>query len=180
MKQRVRILAATAIVGVQCTTGLGSLAMAQSQTVTVTGQRPTNGGYDCWPNCTAYSGGSSSGGSSGGSFPENEAYSAPPPPPPPPPKKTAEQRAAEKQKCENQRIDDRQDTTTMYNAQMQVCASTNSTSYGYFIEQWRKFTGQALNIGPGTCSDNLTQAFNTVMREYDKRRDVCLANADKG
>ena len=91
------------------------------------------------------------------------------------PRKTAEQKRREREKCESDRNDARFEATTIYQAQMGVCASGNSTSYGYFIDQWKKFTGEVLTIGRGSCSVELTRNYNALLNVIDRRRDRCVA-----
>lgn len=177
MKRYVKVLAAGSIVGLQSLPGYISVAAAQNAElppVTVSG---SSSGGGCYPNCGShYSGG---GNSSSGSqnVPENEFQMGPPAPPPP---KSPEQKQREREKCESDRNDFRTEATTIYQAQMGVCASGNSTSYGYFIDQWKRFTGEVLSIGPGSCSVELTRNYNSLLNVIDQRRDRCVAAANQG
>lgn len=94
--------------------------------------------------------------------------------------KTPEQKRQEREKCENARNDARSELQTTYTAQMSVCASRNSTTFGYFAEQVKQFLGEAAGVGPGDCSANLTRQYSQLLTIYDKRRDACVAAANRG
>ncbi|MFN3861383.1 MAG: hypothetical protein ACK4R2_07920 [Roseateles sp.] len=181
MKRRIRVLASVGFLTTPAALFSGP-AMADSCEIGPTCYISGNSSpAPCPVNATcipggAYSGGGGGGSSGSGSIPENEAQTRPPAPPP----KTPEQKAAEKAKCESDRIDSRTEVSNIYQANMAFCASSNSTSYGYFIEQWKRFLKEAVNVGPGNCADVNNTNYARSNYEIDVRRDVCVAAAERG
>ncbi len=165
-----KIAAQSAILAAHLVPGAIQIVQAQGL-VTVYGNSCCGMGASVGPGFGG--GGSNSGNGANGSVPEGEAHAGSSAPAPAP--KSAEQKQQEREKCEGDRNDARTEATTIYSAQMGVCSSGNSTSYGYFIDQWKKFTGEVLKIGNGSCSQELTKNYNSLLDVIDKRRDYCVA-----
>lgn len=175
MKRHVKILASTGLLGLHVVAGFSGSAVAQTlETVTVTGTRDTG----CWPNCgDYYSNGGNRPSGSGSSVPENEAFRGPPAPPP---AKSAEQKKAEREKCESDRIDARAEVTVSYNANMSVCAARNSNLLGYGEQMVKLFLADITKKPFIDCAGQLTGEYNMTLNIIDSRRNTCVAAADKG
>ena len=186
MNKRIKLLAASAVVGLQALPGYVSVAHAQSQLplVMVTGQncggdvRVFEGGT--FRGCTSLSN-LPGGGGGGGSAPEGEAWVngrwgfAPPPPPP----KSAEQKAAEKAKCESDRVDSRNEATTLYTSNMAVCASSQSTILGVLQATWQKYIPVVYGYLPMDCPSVNNRLYNEALQAFDVRRNSCVAAAER-
>lgn len=178
MKRYVKTLAISSLVGFQGIPGYVSTTLAQTNSlppVTVTG--PSTPSPDPWGGSpgSGYSGGG--GCQSCGGVPEAE-YSGGGRPAPAP--KTEAQKQAEREKCETARTDARSELQTSYTAEMGVCASRNSTTFGYFSEQVKRFLNESAGIGQGDCSTSLTRQYYQLLTIFDNRRDACVAAANKG
>jgi hypothetical protein len=175
----VKVLASSAFAAGSCLPSVFQSAVGQSlPPVLVTGKSSGGGGSGGSGFPGAGLGGYSGGGGcqSCGGYPEGEFGSSKPAPPP----KSAQQKQKEREKCENTRNEARSELQTSYTAQMGVCASRNSTTFGYFSEQVKQFMNEAAGVGPGDCSTNLTRQYYQMLTIYDNRRDVCVAAANKG
>jgi hypothetical protein len=145
--------------------------------VTVNGSSGGDGSSGSGSTGIGFGGYSGGGGcQSCGGYPEGEFGGSKPAPPP----KSAEQKQQEREKCEATRNDSRSELQTSYTAQMGVCASRNSTTFGYFSEQVKQLMNETAGMGVGDCSTNLTRQYYQLLSIYDTRRDVCVAAANKG
>jgi len=177
MRRYVRVLAATAVTGLQVAPGYVSVVVAQNQLAPVVVTGPSSGGGSgCWPNCTGlYSGGSSGGGGSS-SIPENEAYGRPPGPP----VRTPEQRQADKQKCEDTRTENLADARMKYQAGMQVCATRSGNNwYGYINEIVLGALPPLVGQPPQDCWSTVDRLYENGKKAINDARDACVAVADR-
>lgn len=179
LRRYVRLLASSGAVGVSTLLAMPGAAVAQNvlDPVSVSGQSACPTGQTRVGGTCQYWNSGGGGGGSNGNIPENEAQGGTPAPPPP---KTPEQREIEKAKCESNRLDYRAEVSNIYQANMAFCASSNGTSYGYFVEQWKRFLYEVVNIGPGNCAIATTANYNRSNYEIDVIRDRCVAKAQNG
>lgn len=177
MGKFVKVLASSAIAAGSCLPSMLQNAVGQSlPTVVVNGN--SSGGGSGGTGFPGSGGGYSGGGGcqSCGGYPEGEFGGSKPAPPP----KSAEQKQQEREKCEATRNDARTELQNAYTGLMGVCASRNSTTFGYFAEQVKQFMNEAAGVGPGDCSTNLTRQYFQMLTIYDNRREACVATANKG
>lgn len=178
MSRFVRVLATSALAAGSCLPSMLQGAMSQTTlpTVTVTGGSSGGGSSDGFSGAGFGGYGGGGGCQSCGGYPEGEFGGGKPAPPP----KTEAQKQQERAKCEAARVDGISQLQIAYTAQMNACASRNSTTFGYFSEQVKRFLHEVPGVGRGDCSTTLTRQYMEMLTVYDRRRDACLKAVDGG
>jgi hypothetical protein len=182
MNKRIKLLAASAVVGLQALPGYVSVAYAQTQLelVTVTGQSCSSGNVRVFEGgtfrgCTSLSN-LPGGGGGGGSVPEGEAWVngrwgfAPPPPPP----RTEEQKQRDRDQCNANRTDSLNTFQVGISGEVARCGGVASSGSGwlYFVEIVNTLRGQS-------CGVRIAEQTVAAKAIFDAEHKQCMERADR-
>lgn len=180
MNKRMKVLAASTVVGLQALPGYVSVASAQivnpPVTITATGTSCGSGSVRVFEGgifrgCTSLS---NLPGGGGGSVPEGEAWVdgrwgfAPPPTPP----KTEEQRQRERDQCNTDRTWKMQVYAQGAQPLVQACASRYAADNIFtLIETLRSLFGSS-------CAQDLARDTQAAANKFDDEHKACMAKAN--
>lgn len=150
---------------------VGGTVVISDQTDCSDGHQSAACGWDGMPDLSPSNGGGGIGGDGGGGSDGGRSEA--------PAKRTPQQKAADAAECEKQKNAAVSQATIMYQSNMSVCASMNSSWYAYLHQQWLSVAPLIFGYPSLDCASTNTRAFDDAQLVFKMRYDECFKNAMK-
>lgn len=177
VKNRIPVFVSSMLIACTVQYAQGAWAEGAVQEVEVEGKADCSDGHRSqrcgWGVPDPFGGGEAGGGFSNG-YSEGSSAGANNPP-----KRTAKQKEADAAKCKEQQTQNNIFASNVYTSNMNVCAATNSSWYGFLHDQWLKFGPVILGYPPMDCASVNNKAYFDVQQIIDNRYKSCYEAAMK-